>query len=158
MQPVLVSAEGALEASESELCPSSSQLSGRPRLLTATPTSSTTRADKPTESAFWSCRISPEREYDDSNDRRPPVIAAAASRTSPSTRVRPVHDPSAIMFRDQRTPCDPRHYRIECEEALLGLGGQRCGALLGFRLLRHDTEYTESAMDRQRQHSRAIGF
>jgi hypothetical protein len=92
MQPVLVSAEGALEASESELCPSSSQLSGRPRLLTATPTSSTTRADKPTESAFWSCRISPEREYDDSNDRRPPVIAAAASRTSPSTRVRPVHD------------------------------------------------------------------
>jgi hypothetical protein len=52
-----------------------------------------------------------------------------------------------------------RHVRIECEEVVLdldlNLGGQRCGALLDFRPLRHDTE---SAVGVYWQHSRATSF
>jgi hypothetical protein len=47
--------------------------------------------------------------------------------------------------------------RRRCSTSKPDLGGERCGALLGSRLLRYDTDYTESALDVQRQHSRAIG-
>jgi hypothetical protein len=38
------------------------------------------------------------------------------------------------------------------------LGRQSRGAFSTLRPSLHDTEYTESAVNRQRQHSRAIGF
>jgi hypothetical protein len=48
--------------------------------------------------------------------------------------------------------------RRRCSTPALDLGGERCDALLDVRLLRYDTDYTESAVGVQRQHSRAIGF
>jgi hypothetical protein len=88
-------------------------------------------------------------------------------RTVPGSRDRPPSPPDHQRFLRRGLPAPApentrgmfeSNARRWCSTSALNLGGQRCGALLDFRPLRHDTECTESAVGVQWQHSRAISF